>query len=216
MTKDKSSASFEEVLSYVIDFCNLHGHVVKTFDSTLAPQRICFPLPLFSPATTLMLIQQPSRVSFRIQWSAKFRRSTKELRLALLIDQSTLGHFFCCYAVESWILTVNAINGSHEVEGALPLEIVTTNVSNISATFKFPFGCPVTSTKTEDSDHHYSPNSEIAIVVDSSRRPSMASSRCPSSQDAAARSRLCSSFVRHSGIQRGKLLISGKINYDKR
>ena len=29
MTKDKSSASFEEALSYVIDFYNLHGHVVK-------------------------------------------------------------------------------------------------------------------------------------------------------------------------------------------
>ena len=29
MTKDKSSASFEETLSYVIDFYNLHGHVAK-------------------------------------------------------------------------------------------------------------------------------------------------------------------------------------------
>jgi hypothetical protein len=29
MTKDKSSASFEEALSYVVDFYNLHGHVVK-------------------------------------------------------------------------------------------------------------------------------------------------------------------------------------------
>ena len=29
MIKDKSSASFEETLSYVIDFYNLHGHLVK-------------------------------------------------------------------------------------------------------------------------------------------------------------------------------------------
>jgi len=65
-------------------------------------------------------------------------------------------------------MTANATTGSHEVEGASPLEIVTGNVPNISGTFKFPFGCPVTSTKTEDGDHHYSTNSEIGIAVGSS------------------------------------------------
>ena len=44
----------------------------RRFDSTLAPQIICFPLPPFTPTTALMLIQQPSRVSLSSTPAATF------------------------------------------------------------------------------------------------------------------------------------------------
>jgi hypothetical protein len=87
---------------------------------------------------------------------------------ALLIDQYSLGLSFWDYAAESWVHTVNHTTGSCSVEGRSPLEIVTGRVPDISRDFRFPFGCPVVSHKTEERDHHYAAKSEIGIAVGSS------------------------------------------------
>jgi hypothetical protein len=64
---------------------------------------------------------------------------------ALLIDQTALGPFWWCYAVESWVSTSNATpRGGNTLS---PIEIVTSVADDISVKFHFPFdgGIPVKS-----------------------------------------------------------------------
>ena len=117
MTKDKSSASFEEALSYVIDFYNLHSHVVKKvrFDAGSTENSLSSATFLASNRIDI----DPAAVKSQFQNPVEREVQTINKGVAaLLIDQSALGPSFWCYAVESWILTANATTGSHEVEGA--------------------------------------------------------------------------------------------------
>jgi hypothetical protein len=57
-------------------------------------------------------------------------------------------------------------------ERASQLKIFSGNVPDISGTFKFPFGCPITSIETEDKDHHYSTNSGTQPSTTLSSEPS--------------------------------------------
>jgi hypothetical protein len=167
MVTEKSGATFNEALAHVIDFYNLHGHVVKKIRFDAGSTENSAETVDFLQVNRIGVDPAAPKCQYQNPVEREVQTASKGIA-ALLIDQSALGPSFWCYAVESWILTANATTGSHEIEGASPLEIVTSNVPNISGTFKFPFGCPVTSIKTEDGDHHYSTNSEIGIAVGSS------------------------------------------------
>jgi hypothetical protein len=65
------------------------------------------------------------------------------------VDQFALSAKWWCYAVESWVLTAN----THPMSGiSSPLELVTGETVDISATFQFSFDCPVTSTNIDGRD----------------------------------------------------------------
>jgi hypothetical protein len=100
MTKDKSSASFEEALSYVIDFYNLHGHVVKKirFDAGSTENSLSSATFLASNRIDI----DPAAVKSQFQNPVEREVQTINKGVAaLLIDQSALGASFWCYAVES-------------------------------------------------------------------------------------------------------------------
>lgn len=81
-----------------------------------------------------------------------------------MVDQFALNAKWWCYAVESWVPTAN----SHPMSGITsPLELVTGETVDISATFRFPFGCPVTATNIDGRELHYSTASEFGIAVGS-------------------------------------------------
>ena len=81
-----------------------------------------------------------------------------------MMDQFALNAKWWCYAVESWVPTAN----SHPMSGITsPLELVTGETVDISATFRFPFGCPVTATNIDGRELRYSTASEFGIAVDS-------------------------------------------------
>jgi len=167
MVKDKSSACFNEALAHVIDFYNLHGHVFKKIRFDAGSTENALETVQFLETNRIQV--DPAAV--KSQFQNPVEREVQTLNkgvAALLIDQSSLGPSFWDYAAESWVHTENHTTGSCSVEGRSPLEIVTGRVPDISRDFRFPFGCPVVSHKTEERDHHYAAKSEIGIAVGSS------------------------------------------------
>ena len=84
MTRDKSSASFEEALSYVINFYNLHGHVVK---------KIRFDAGTFLSSNRIDVDPAAVKSQFQNPVEREVQTINKGVA-ALLIDQSTLGPSF--------------------------------------------------------------------------------------------------------------------------
>lgn len=168
MVRDKTAATFNEALAYVIDFYNLHGHTVTKvrFDagSTENSQSSADFL------ATNRIGVDPAAPDCQFQNPLEREAQTVSKGIAtLLIDQSALGPSFWDYAAESWVHTANKTSGAYDSEGASPWELVTGQVPDISSTFQFPFGCPVTSHKTEERSHHYETHSEFGIAVGSSQ-----------------------------------------------
>jgi hypothetical protein len=167
MVKTKTAAAFNEALAHVVDFYNLHGHVVK---------KIRFDAGSTENAEETVTFLQANRIqvdpcAVKAQYQNPVEREVQTLSkgiAALLIDQSALGSSFWCYAAESWVHTANHTFGSHDGQGQSPLEIVTGRVPDISKDFLFPCGCPVTSHKTEERTHHYDTKAEFGIAVGSS------------------------------------------------
>jgi hypothetical protein len=83
----------------------------------------------------------------------------------LFADQHLLTPSFWPFAVQSWIQTANASPISGDMS---PLQIVTNIVPDISTSFRFPFGCPVTSSKEEPKVSLTQAKSEIGIALGTS------------------------------------------------
>jgi hypothetical protein len=81
---------------------------------------------------------------------------------ALLIDQTSLGAKWWCYAVESWIATANSTAYSG---GASPFEMVTGRAEDIGSKYRFPFGCPVSITKTDGREWAYDTINVFGIAL---------------------------------------------------
>ena len=157
MTKDKSSASFEETLSYVIDFYNLLGHLVKKirFDVGSTDNSL-------SSATFLSnnrIDVDPAAVKSQFQNPVEREVQTINKGVAaLLIDQSTLGPSFWCYAVESWIRT--------PVPSPFPTRSPT-NPLTLSSTpaATFPLGSPTLAPAPLPSyAPTFAPSSELSLL----------------------------------------------------
>jgi hypothetical protein len=80
----------------------------------------------------------------------------------LFADQHLLSSYFWPYALNHWILAANAtpINGITS-----PVELVTGRSIDISRMFRFPFGCPLTSTKEQPKVAFPGVKSEIGISL---------------------------------------------------
>jgi hypothetical protein len=80
----------------------------------------------------------------------------------LFADQHLLNSTFWTYALNHWILSANAtpISGTTS-----PVEQVTGRSVNISRMFRFPFGCPVTSTKEQAKVKFPNVKSEMGVCL---------------------------------------------------
>ena len=125
----------------MIDFYNLHGHVVK---------KIRFYAGSTENALETVQFLETNRIQVdpdkpQLQYSDKREVQTLNkgvVLLFLLLDQTSLGPSFWDYAAESWVHTANHTTFSCSIE--------------------------VVSHKTEERDHHYAAKSEIGIAVGSS------------------------------------------------
>ena len=151
----------------MIDFYNLHGYVVKKIRFDAGSTENALETVQFLEINRIQV--DPAAVKSQFQIEREAQTLNKGVA-ALLIDQSSLGPSFWDYVAESWVHTANHTTGSCSVEGRSPLEIVTGRVPDISRDFRFPFGFPVVSHKTEERDHHYATKSDIGIAVGSSAR----------------------------------------------
>ena len=104
MTKDKSSASVEEALIYVIDFYNLHSHVVKKIRFDAGSTENSLSSATFLSSNRIDVDPAAVKIQFQNPMECEVQTINKVVA-ALLIYQSTLGPSSCCYAVESWIPT---------------------------------------------------------------------------------------------------------------
>ena len=80
----------------------------------------------------------------------------------LFADQHLLNSSFWTYALNHWILSANATPISGHTS---PVEQVTGRSVNISRMFRFPFGCPVTSTKEQAKVKFPDVKSEMGICL---------------------------------------------------
>ena len=80
----------------------------------------------------------------------KFRRSSKESRFFSSIRQLSVLPPGATLLSPGFSQLMPPLASMKSKERASPLKIVTGNVLDISGTFKFPFGCPITSTETEE------------------------------------------------------------------
>jgi len=168
MTTDKTAETFNEAVAHVVDFYNIHGHVVKKFRFDAGSTENSQTSAGFFAQHRIEVDPAAPESQFQNPVEREVQTANKGIA-ALLIDQSALGSRFWCYAAESWVQTANATYGAHSSSGASPLELVTGIVPDIAAKFNFPFGCPVTSHKTETASHHYDTHAEFGIAVGSSR-----------------------------------------------
>ena len=94
MVKDKSSACFNEALAHVIDFYNLHGHVVKKIRFDAGSTENALETVQFLETNRIQV--DPAAV--KSQFQNPVEREVQTLNkgvAALLIDQSSLGPSFC-------------------------------------------------------------------------------------------------------------------------
>ncbi len=80
----------------------------------------------------------------------------------LFADQHLLNSSFWTYALNHWILSANATPIAGHTS---PVEQVTGRSVSISRMFRFPFGCPVTSTKEQAKVNFPNVKSEMGICL---------------------------------------------------
>ncbi len=164
LVKDKSSKTLKMCINEILDYYNIHGHVVRKFrfdaGSTENSKEIIKHLHeqkiQTDPAAKNSQFQNP--VEREVQTVIKGVS-------ALLIDQSSLSAKYWDYALESWVETANNSPMTNDIT---PIEAVTDIQLDIPTTFRLPFGCPVTCTKEEGRDVKFDTISEVGIAVGTS------------------------------------------------
>ena len=135
MVKDKTKETFQEALSHVIDFYNANGHRVDVMRMDAGSTENADDVTVFmidhgiTPEPAAVGEQNQNPVEREVQ-------TLKKGVSALLIDQTSLGPRWWCYAVESWIATANSTAYSGE---ASPFEMVTGRAEDIVSKYRFPF-----------------------------------------------------------------------------
>jgi hypothetical protein len=119
MVKDKTKETFQEALSHVIDFYNANGHRVDVMRMDAGSTENADDVTVFmvdhgiTPEPAAVGEQNQNPVEREVQ-------TLKKGVSSLLIDQTSLGPRWWCYAVESWIATANSTAYSG---GASPFEM---------------------------------------------------------------------------------------------
>ena len=166
LTKKKpTSETFAAATKEVVEFYRAHGHSPHTlrFDAGTTEN---------SKLTTeslraIRIHPDPAAVNSQFQNPVEREAQTANKGVAaMLIDQQSLGPTFWDYAIEEWVQSSNATPREGQIES--PLQIVTDKIPDLSSKFLFPFGCPVTTIKTEGKDHKFDTASEFGIAVGSS------------------------------------------------
>jgi hypothetical protein len=160
----KSAASLISSLDSVRLFFLSHGYpIVKVrCDSGSSELSEEFSKYLLQHHITL----DPAAVNSQFQNPVEREIQTVNKGVATLFaDQHLLTPAFWPYAVQFWIHTANASPMSSDMS---PLELVTNVVPDISTTFRFPFGCPVTSSKEGPKVALTHAKSEIGIALGTS------------------------------------------------
>jgi hypothetical protein len=160
----KSAASLISSLDSVCLFFLSHGHhLVKVrCDSGSSELSEEFSKYLLQHHITL----DPAAVNSQFQNPVEREVQTVNKGVATLFaDQHLLTPAFWPYAVQFWIHTANSSPMSSDIS---PLELVTNVVPDISTTFRFPFGCPVTSSKEGPKVALTHAKSEIGIALGTS------------------------------------------------
>ena len=105
----------------------------------------------------------PAAVNSQFQNPVEREVQTVNKEVATLFaDQHLLNSSFWTYALNHWILAANATPISGDMS---PVEQVTGRSIDISRMFRFPFGCPVTSTKEQAKVAFPAVKSEIGICL---------------------------------------------------
>ena len=164
MTKSKSAAALIEALSHAIDFYNLHGHRVDKVRFDAGSTENSADVEAFLLEHNIITDSSAADEQQQNPVEREVQTLTKGVS-ALLLDQTSLGPSWWCYAVESWTATANATSTTSETS---PFEQVTGKPPSIASKFLFPFGCPVTCTKIEGREPHYATINEFGIALGSS------------------------------------------------
>ena len=164
LTSTKSGEMFCLCIEEVVRFYNLHFFTVERmrFDSGSTE--------LAGSTTTLLkklgITPDPAAVATQSQNPVEREVQTLVKGVGvMMIDQNTLTDDFWDYGVQSWVATSNSV--SRGSAGASPDELVLGVVPDISTHYQFPFGCPVTSTKTEGRQKRFDVTSEFGVAVGS-------------------------------------------------
>jgi hypothetical protein len=163
LTNTKSGEMFALCIEEVVRFYNLHFFTVMRmrFDSGSTE--------LAGSTTDLLkklgITPDPAAVASQFQnpVEREVQTSVKGVGV-MMIDQDTLTDDFWDYGIQSWVATSNATSRN---AGPTPDELVLQVVPDLSTHFQFPFGCPVTSTKTEGRQKRFDVTSEFGIAVGS-------------------------------------------------
>jgi hypothetical protein len=150
LTRGKSAEIFLDALHMVLLFYQSYGHSpeVIRFDagSTENAQIV------IEGIQAMGMRSDPAAVNSQFQNPVERAVQTINKGVsALLIAQATLPPTYWCYAVEFWIKTSNA---RPTERGTTPQEEVTGKAPDLAVNFRFPFGLPITSTKTEGLTRH--------------------------------------------------------------
>jgi hypothetical protein len=163
LTRDKSSAAFQQAITHVVAFYNLHGHRVTKLRCDAGSTE--------NAAETVQFLREydididPAAVGEQQQNPVEREVQTANKGIsALLIDQTAVGPTYWDYAVESWVMTANATAYDG---GECPLTRVTGKTANISTTFLFPFGCSVSCLKPKGRESHFDTKGEYGIALGS-------------------------------------------------
>jgi hypothetical protein len=145
LTKSKDSAHLKEAISSVTRWYKKYGFDTKKlrFDSGAVEKGH----DVTEFLAGLGIDASPASVNSQFQNPVEREVQTVNKGVATLFaDQHLLNSSFWTYALNHWILSANATPISGETS---PVEQVTGRSIDISRMFRFPFGCPVTSTKEQ-------------------------------------------------------------------
>ena len=165
MTDSKSEDALRICLDHVINFYESHGHVVRKFRFDAGSTESSYSLHDYLNSAPRFITAENANPAKQNQNPVEREVQTLIKGVsALMVDQFALSAKWWCYAVESWVLTANTHPMSQDTS---PIELVTGRTVDISSTFQFPFGCPVTATNIDGRAQHYSTASEFGIAVGS-------------------------------------------------
>ena len=161
LTNSKGTIALKEAIASVIKWYKKYGFIVSKlrFDSGATEKG--YELKEF--LTEQDIDYSPAAVNSQFQNPVEREVQTVNKGVATLFaDQHLLNSSFWTYALNHWILSANATPISGEIS---PVEQVTGRSIDISRMFRFPFGCPVTSTKEQAKVAFPSVKSEMGICL---------------------------------------------------
>ena len=161
LTKSKDSANLKQAITQVTGWYKKHGFPTRKlrFDSGSTEKG----QELTQFLAELEIDYSPASVNSQFQNPVEREVQTVNKGVATLFaDQHLLNSSFWTYALNHWILSANATPIAGHTS---PVEQVTGRSVNISRMFRFPFGCPVTSTKEQAKVNFPNVKSEMGICL---------------------------------------------------